>query len=173
VETLVKVAFIKTASAMLAMAAAIAFGCHRQAASEAPVAGSAEFSMQLPTRSENWQSRTIPAPTSDAPIKAGRAPLVYMTETASTVRISDMTSGQELLPPLDVPARTLISVNSTSGITIGRSNVRRGSLPDDHDYGIFLVPSPFNEFRTGTVRDGRPPLPQVPAMPTSQPGGAP
>jgi hypothetical protein len=153
--------------------AALLAGCHSRKPAE-PAPAVAFSPAQLPARSEKWQTQQIPAPVqADAPIKTGAPPLVYMIGAPTTVRISDMTSGQELLPATQVPARTLISINSGAGVMIGGATVRRGPLPDDHQYGIFLVPESNNTFRSGTIREGRPPLPEVQPPPASQPGGAP
>jgi hypothetical protein len=175
VETLVKVAASITTRGILAAfaGAAIVAGCHKPQKQPPPMVGGVTFSeAQYPTRKEDWQTQQIPAPIrSDAPIKTGRPPLVYMTEAAGTIRVSDITTGQELVSPLEVPARTLISVNTGMGVSIGGASVRRGPLADDHEYGIYLVDPGNNTFRTGTIREGRPPLQAPP--PASQPGGAP
>jgi hypothetical protein len=90
------VASINIRLAALAITGAAMFGgCHRPAAQAPAAAGSVFSEAQFPTRKENWQTSQIPTgPQADAPIKTGAPPLVYLPAGATTIRTSDLTTGQ-------------------------------------------------------------------------------
>ncbi len=81
----------------------------------------------------------------------GPSPLVYLVESATTVRVADQTSNEDLLR-VPVPAKTLIAVSERSGISVGGATMKLGPLPEGHRFAIYLESSEENIFRRGTVR---------------------
>lgn len=100
------------------------------------------------------------------PVRQGKLPLVYLVETATTVRIVDVTNSAELLQ-MPVQGKTTISLTENNGLRIGGAPMRFLTLPGDHVYEIYLQSSVSNpnQFRTGVVRPGpaAPSNPQTPA----------
>jgi hypothetical protein len=80
---------------------------------------------------------TKPQPTL---IKQGRAPLVYMTESAATLRFGDHSSGNSELARARVTPRQIVRIDAQRGVIVGEAIVRPGPLPGDHMYGIWLEP---------------------------------
>jgi hypothetical protein len=123
----------------------------------------------VPKPQETWSEEPISTPAQPTlPVKQGAAPLVYMVESASMVRVMDMTNQQELLR-LPIQARTLVSVDSSAGIKVGTATMKLGPLPAGHTYGIYLESGQSNVFRRGMVRPGQPGQ----SGPVTQPGSTP
>jgi hypothetical protein len=53
-----------------------------------------------------------------------------------------------------VPARTIVRVESRSGVIFGEQHVSPGPLPADHQYGIYLETDQVNQVRNETVMPG-------------------
>lgn len=110
-----------------------------------------------PALEEKWTETAIAVPAQPArPVKEGPAPLVYMVEADTVVRVVDLTTNVELLN-MPVIARQIVSVNPDLGVQVGGATMRRGSLPADHRYGIFLQSATGNVSRTGLIHPGRQP----------------
>jgi hypothetical protein len=110
-----------------------------------------------PALEERWTETAIAVPPQPArPVKEGPAPLVYLVEADTVVRVVDLTTDTELLN-MPVMARQIVAVNPDLGVQVGGATMRRGSLPADHRYGIFLQSTTENVSRTGLVRPGRQP----------------
>jgi hypothetical protein len=89
------------------------------------------------------------------PVVQGAAPLVYLVESATIVRVVDTTANQDLLR-VPVTARTLIAVDANAGVRIGGATMKLGPLPAEHRYAIYLESNEENIVRSGTIRPGRP-----------------
>jgi hypothetical protein len=124
---------------------------------------------QVPKPQETWSEEPMSTPAQPVmPVKQGGAPLAYMVESASMVRVMDMTNGQELLR-LPVQSRTLVSVDSSAGVRVGTATMKLGPLPAGHTFGIFLESGQSNVYRRGSVRPGQPGQ----GGPVTQPGSTP
>jgi hypothetical protein len=116
-----------------------------------------------PAPDETWTTQALAMPPQQAhPAKEGRLPLAYMVESATTIRVVDATSNQDLLR-LPVPAHTIVGVDAKKGVTISGATMKLGPLPSDHNYSIYLESSEENIVRSGTIRPGRPAKPAVPS----------
>lgn len=125
----------------------------------------------MPVAQETWMSKPINVPPeaqTARPVRQGKLPLVYLVETATTVRIVDVTNSAELLL-LPVQGKTTISLTENNGLRVGGAPMRFLTLPGDHVYEIYLQSSVSNpnQFRTSTVRPApaAPSNPQTPANP--------
>jgi hypothetical protein len=135
-----------------------------------------------PTPQENWSTQSVAVPAQGAeqrPVRQGNPPLNYIVESASLVRIVDVTNNAELLS-IPVQGRTIISLTVNGGLKIGGATMRYPTLPADHVFAIYLgnATEDQNYIRTGTVRPGMPltsPPPVPPGNTPTQinPGGAP
>jgi hypothetical protein len=80
----------------------------------------------------------------------GTAPIIYMVESACTVRILDGITN-ETLARVPVRPRTIVSITESNGITIGGVRAMNGPLARDRVFVIFLEASGDSEMRTTTV----------------------
>ena len=90
------------------------------------------------------------------PVKEGTLPLVYLSDMAATVRV---TQGQRILAEAEVEPRTIVRVDARNGVVFGRYTLRGGPLPADRRYAIVIVPDGESVSRVGVtrpVKKGRP-----------------
>lgn len=109
----------------------------------------------VPSPHATWDTRPIVAPKVVAPVVEGPPPLIYLVASASTIRVVDLTSQQDLLV-VKVPAQTLICVSDRAGISVGGATLRMGPLPANHSYGIFFQTPEPDIVRSGSVRYEQP-----------------
>jgi hypothetical protein len=133
-----------TMIAILAMA-----GCrhhhHRQAPpppTSAPAPDVVQRDINLPTP---------PAP--DLPVKQGSAPLAYLVESATSVRVANMETGQTLAQA-SAPAGSIVSVDTTAGVSIAGQLLVKGPLPQA-TFGIYLDNPTENQIRSKWIYPGR------------------
>jgi hypothetical protein len=112
-----------------------------------------------PAPQETWNTQPILMPPQQQhAVKEGSLPLVYMVESATSIRVVDETDHQDLLK-IPVPAHTIIGVDANKGVSVGGATMKLGPLPGDHKYAIYLESSEENIVRSGTIRPGRPAKP--------------
>jgi hypothetical protein len=99
------------------------------------------------------QTQELPVDTKPTLVKQGPAPLVYIVETPGSVAVVDLNT-QQRLASAPVPARTIVRVESRSGVIFGEQHVSPGPLPADHQYGIYLETDQVNQVRNETVMPG-------------------
>ncbi len=80
----------------------------------------------------------------------GTAPIVYLVETACTVRVLDGVTN-ETLARVPVRARTVVSITESNGITIGGVRAMNGPLARDRVFVIFLEAPAESEMRSTTI----------------------
>ena len=110
------------------------------------------------------QTQELPVDAKPTLVKQGPAPLVYIVETPGSVAVVDLNT-QQRLASAPVPARTIVRVESRSGVIFGEQSVSPGPLPADHQYGIYLESRQVNEVRNETVT----PVPRGSAQQRQQP----
>jgi hypothetical protein len=84
-------------------------------------------------------------------------PLVYLVELATTVRVTDETTHEDLLR-IPVPGRTIIAIGE-GGVSVGGATLKLGPLSGDHRYAIYLENDATNVIRNGEIRPGTPDQP--------------
>jgi hypothetical protein len=136
-------------------------------------------------RFDRPEPATMQAETQDLPVeikptlvKQGPAPLVYLVETPGSVAVVDLNT-QQRLASAPVPARTIVRVESRSGVIFGEQHVSPGPLPADHQFGIYLESNQVNQIRNETItplprggaqqRQGQPQQPQQAPQPQTRP----
>ena len=147
-------AFIFRGLAMLTTSFAVTSGCQSRRpaddldAPQPPVAS--------PEREMHWEEHSLGGvaamPARPVPVKEGPAPLVYMTQQGETVRVVDR-GNERMLAEAAVPARTIVRVDTRTGVVVGRQTLVRGPLPAGRRYAIVVVPQSENVSRTGTMRE--------------------
>jgi hypothetical protein len=142
----------RLAFAPLLGACAAGLGCGTMQPAEPAV----EQTGPPPEREMAWEEHALGGvaamPARPVPVKEGPAPLVYMTQQGETVRVVE--SGSErMLAEMPVPARTIVRVDTRTGVVVGRQTLVRGPLPAGRRYAIVVVPQGENVSRTGTMRD--------------------
>lgn len=100
--------------------------------------------------------RPISASAQPTLIKQGRSPLVYLAESAGTLRFVDLTAENNELARALVQPRQIVRIDARQGVMLGETVLRPGPLPADHVYGIWLEPDANNFSRDTIVR----PVPQ-------------
>ena len=85
-------------------------------------------------------------------IKQGRPTLVYMAESAGTLRFVDLTADSNELARALVHPRQIVRIDARQGVMLGDTVLRPGPLPPDHVYGIWLEPDANNFSRDTVVR---------------------
>ena len=115
-----------------AILATICCGC---ASSQAPTRSATSKPAPLITT----QRRDLSGLQRNLPVKQGRPPIVYLTESAGTLRIVDAATGARLIE-IPVDARTPISIDARTGIHAGDAIEIRVPIAADHDYVIYLDP---------------------------------
>ena len=124
-------------------------GCHSAKKKPAAPAPTTAPDLQV-----NWTTQAIPVPAAPVlPVKEGPSPLIYLVESATIVRITDTSSGEELLR-MPMGARTIVSVNQETGVRVGSAIMKKGPLADGHRYAIFLESNERNTIRSGSIRPG-------------------
>ena len=107
----------------------------------------------------NMEERTLSLAQSSVAVAQGPAPLLYIFDTPASIRVIDLTSGQQLAAA-NVQARTLVRVDDVKGVTIGADNIAPGRLTPGHQYAIYSDPTTPNTISHGV---GRPvDVPKVP-----------
>jgi hypothetical protein len=126
-------------------------GCHSKSQ---PVA---HGPTSVPAMQQSWTEHPIATPPQSVlPVKEGTAPLVYMVEADTVVRVVDKDINVELLN-MPVMARQIVSVNPELGVMVGGAVIYRGSLPASHRYQIYLQSNTESIRRTGYIRPGAAP----------------
>lgn len=120
-------------------------GCADARREPAPVAATA-------AGSSGWTTST-PLRVNSEPtaVKEGPAPLVYLVETAATIRVRDASANRDLAQAV-VPGRRMVRVDARSGVVYGGDTLVRGPLPADHHYVIFVQLPGENVARQGTFQ---------------------
>lgn len=159
-------------TAVLLSLAGMGQGCrheaHKSAAQPAPArpVTITIHPTSLPATQETWVTHAIPVvPQPAMPVKVGAAPLYYLVETASQLRIADATNGKDL-GQFMAPGRTIVAIDEAVGVRVGDQTVLRGPLPANHRYAIYLESTEENVVRTGTIRSGS-------LLPATRPARAP
>jgi hypothetical protein len=108
----------------------------------------------LPDRyatTQQVEDRPLTVPAQPTLIKQGLPPLVYMSESAATLKFTDMDADTDLAST-EVTPRQFISIDAQTGIRVGSSVVVAGPLRPEHRYGIWLEPDRNNSIRTTTIQ---------------------
>jgi len=95
-----------------------------------------------------------PPPAPDLPVKRGPAPLVYMVESATSIRVVDMDSGATVASAF-AAAHSIVSIDESAGVRVGADQLVKGPLPAGKTYGIYLENQSENEFDSQFIRPGR------------------
>lgn len=131
---------------LFACVAAIA-GCHSSGQS-------AKGPTTAPQSEWTWSERPIAVPPQPAhAVKEGPAPLVYMVESDSVIRVVDQTANVELLL-VPVMSHQIVVVNPDIGVQVGGATMKPGRLAPDHRYGIYIQSNQENVQRIGSMRPG-------------------
>jgi hypothetical protein len=85
-------------------------------------------------------------------IKEGLAPLFYLSDVTATLRVVDRTAGDLILAEGVVGPRTIVRVDTRTGIVFGRDRQLAGPLPEGRRYAILVVPDGANVWRFGSAR---------------------
>jgi hypothetical protein len=113
---------------------------------------------EKPEMSTAWRSTPLAVHSQPTAVREGAAPLVYMVEGGSMIRVHDLTDKSDLARA-HVPARTIVRVDGRRGVVYGDAAVLDGPLPEGHRYVIFVDPTGENVARQGVVhprpRDAR------------------
>ena len=112
-----------------------------------------------PERDFKWNEQPLGgvAATAAKPVAVaeGKAPLLYLSDLAATVRIVDRSS-ESLLAEVTVRPRTIVRVDERNGVVAGSETLVAGPLPKGRRYAIYVVPDEQSITRTGTFQP-RPP----------------
>ena len=99
----------------------------------------------------NMQEQTIPLAQSSVAVAQGPTPLVFIFNNSASIRVVDLTSGQQLAA-VHVQPRTLVRVDDAKGVTVGADNVAPGRLIPGHQYVIYSDPTTPNTISHGVGR---------------------
>jgi hypothetical protein len=83
----------------------------------------------------------------ESPVEQGTAPLAYIVEGSSVVKIVEMDSGRTLAQ-VNAPAGSVLTIEEASGVRIGNDLLVKGPLPAGRTYQIFLENGGGNVFRS-------------------------
>jgi hypothetical protein len=106
---------------------------------------------EKPEMSTAWRSTPLAVYAQPTAVKEGAAPLVYMVEGGSMIRVHDLTDQRDLARS-HVPARTIVRVDGRRGVIYGDAVVFGGPLPAEHRYVIFVDSVGENVARQGVVQ---------------------
>jgi hypothetical protein len=128
----------------------IGAGCGAKQAAEPRAAGRPQIGAK-PEMSTAWRSTPLAVHAQSTAVRQGAAPLVYMVEGGSMIRVHDLTDKRDLARS-HVPARTIVRVDGRRGVVYGDDTVFGGPLPAEHRYVIFVDPVGENVARQGVVQ---------------------
>ena len=134
--------------------ATLMVGCraHRHGSKKAPQPSPTTAPTPVIERTEG-SFRPPPAP--NLPVKQGPAPLAYIVEAGSLVRIVEAETGATVAEAI-APPRSIVSVDEQAGVRVGNDLLVKGPLNAGRTYQIFLEDSDENTFNNVRIRPGRP-----------------
>jgi hypothetical protein len=126
-------------TSLIGLAAAGMLGCRdNRAAADRAAPAHREWEIRRPAPATvSVVERPLQVAVPATLVKEGVAPLVYLVESDGIVSVMDLTSNQRLARS-PARARTIVRVDSRSGVFVGPDCLSAGPLEPDHRFGIFV-----------------------------------
>lgn len=95
-------------------------------------------------------NQTLSPPVQVLPVKQGPAPLVYIVESTTRVRVVESETGV-ILCDVGAKPRQIVSVSERNGILVGDVVVRPGPLPANRHFAIYLGSDELNTYSSERI----------------------